>query len=165
MKSCSTLILLFFLNLVLVAQNYHVSGRVIDADTRQVLPFVNIVINSGTRGGTTDIDGKFSFTSEEEIKSISLSYVGYEPQVFYPGQSAENLIIKMKSSAYPLPEYVVYPTENPADRIIKNAVANRDINDPEKLPAFTYTSYDKMIFTLELDSLPGIDTLECRHHR
>jgi hypothetical protein len=58
-----------------------------------------------------------------------------------------------------LPEFTVFPTENPAHRIIKNAVAYRDYNDPEKLPAFAYTSYDKMIFTLELDSIPELDSL------
>ncbi len=159
MKSICTIIFLFILTLSVFAQDFHISGRVVDADTRQSLPFVNIVINDGTRGGTTDIDGKFSFGSSEEIKSLSLSYVGYEPLVFIP-EGKENLLIKLKSSSYQLPEYVVFPTENPANRIINNAIANRDINDPEKLPAFSYTSYDKMIFTIEMDSLPMIDTLE-----
>ena len=66
----------------LSAQKNLISGRVIDADSRVALPFVNIVINEGYRGGTTDIDGKFSLRSKEVIKALRLSYVGYESQVY-----------------------------------------------------------------------------------
>ena len=152
--------LLIVLFSVVVAQNNKISGRVIDADSRVTLPFVNIVINDGYRGGTTDIDGKFSLKTNEPIKTLSLSYVGYGPLVYQVDPNKKTHIIKLQKVEYELPEFVVYPTENPAHRIIKNVVANRDINDPEKLPAFAYTSYDKMIFTLELDSLPIVDTLE-----
>lgn len=141
------------------AQVNEVSGRVIDSESRVTLPFVNIVVNEGLKGGTTDIDGKFSLRSHEEITVLSLSYVGYEPQKFQITGKTQNLIIKMKKVEYELPEFTVFPTENPAHRIIKNAVAYRDYNDPEKLPAFAYTSYDKMIFTLELDSIPDLDSL------
>jgi hypothetical protein len=155
--------ILFFLCipfLQLYAQAHQVSGRVIDADSRLPLPFVNIVLNDGKYGGTTDIDGKFSFYSSEEIHTLALSYVGYESLEYRVGEKKTGLVILLKSTEYELPEFVVFPTENPAHRIINNAVANREYNDPEKLPAFSYTSYDKMIFTFELDSLPMIDTLE-----
>jgi hypothetical protein len=141
------------------AQVYEVSGRVIDSESRVTLPFVNILVNDGPGGGTTDIDGKFSFRSHGKIESLSLSYVGYESQKYAVTDKSQNLIIKLKKVEYELPEVVVFPTENPAHRIIKNAVAYRDYNDPEKLPSFSYTSYDKMIFTLELDSIPELDSL------
>ncbi len=140
-------------------QVFEVSGRVIDADSRVALPFVNIVINDGHKGGTTDIDGKFSLRSPEEIYQISLSYVGYEHSVFEINKKNKNLLIKLKKVEYELPEYIVFPNENPAHRIIKNAINYRDYNDPEMLPGFSYTSYDKMIFTLELDSIPILDSL------
>ncbi|MBM3437231.1 MAG: carboxypeptidase-like regulatory domain-containing protein, partial [Bacteroidetes bacterium] len=141
------------------AQVYEVSGRVIDSESRVTLPFVNIVINDGFKGGTTDIDGKFSLKSNTQIKVLSLSYVGYEPLIYEVADKYHNLILKMTKKQYELPEYVVFPTENPAHRIIKNTIAYRDYNDPEKLPAFSYTSYDKMIFTPELDSIPEFDSL------
>ena len=141
------------------SQVYEVSGRVIDADSRVALPFVNIVINDGHKGGTTDIDGKFSLRSSEVIYQISLSYVGYEPTLFEVTKKNKNLLIKLKKVDYELPEYIVFPDENPAHRIINNAITYRDYNDPEMLPGFSYTSYDKMIFTLELDSIPTLDSL------
>jgi hypothetical protein len=141
------------------AQVYEVSGRVIDSESRVTLPFVNIVVNDGLKGGTTDIDGKFLLRSSDEIKVLSLSYVGFESQKFILTGKNKNLIIRMKKVEYELPEFIVFPTENPAHRIIRNAIAYRDYNDPEKLPSFSYTSYDKMIFTLELDSIPELDSL------
>lgn len=159
MKYLFLLIPFLLISPALLAQINSVSGRVIDADSKEHLPFVNIVINDGTRGGTTDIDGKFSLASPDSILSINLSYVGYEPQLFKVGNKNSGLIIRLKKTEYKLPEFIVYPTENPAHRIIRNAIANKSQNDPEKLPAFAYTSYDKMIFTMDLDSLPELDSI------
>ena len=154
----SALLWLFFMNVF--GQTYSVKGRVIDSESRKALPFVNIVINNSNRGGTTDIDGKFLLRSNDNIQFLRLSYVGYKSQVFPVQDAGEEQLILLEKIEYELPEYVVYPTENPAHRIIRNTINNRDLNDPEKLDAFTYTAYDKMIFTLELDSIPMLDTLE-----
>ncbi|MCD4665612.1 MAG: DUF5686 and carboxypeptidase regulatory-like domain-containing protein [Bacteroidales bacterium] len=155
--------LFVFINLfcfTLNAQNYSISGKVIDTDSRSSLPFVNIVINDSRFGGTSDIDGKFSFESSKKIEFLTLSYVGYETLVYPIGNKTDKLVIRLKQTEYELPEYVVLPGINPAHRIIENAITNRDINDPEKLPSFSYTSYDKVIFSLELDSLPmSMDTI------
>jgi len=160
MRFYITIGLFFLLFINSFSQVYEVSGRVIEADSRVALPFVNIVINDGNRGGTTDIDGKFSFRSPDVINHLSLSYVGYESTRFEIAKKNKNLLIRMKKVEYKLPEYVVFPTENPAHRIINNAIAYREYNDPEKLPGFSYTSYDKMIFTFELDSIPMVDSIE-----
>lgn len=159
MRVVLTICLSALMGFCLRAQVFEVTGRVIDSDSRVTLPFVNIVVNDGPKGGTTDIDGKFFLRSSAEIKVLSLSYVGYESQKFTITAKKQNLIIQMKKVEYALPEVIVFPTENPAHRIINNAIAYRDYNDPEKLPSFSYTSYDKMIFTPELDSIPELDSL------
>ena len=56
---------------------YTVNGKVIDAGTREPLPFVNIVINDGNTGGTTDIDGKFMLRSSQRIHSLRFSCLVY----------------------------------------------------------------------------------------
>jgi hypothetical protein len=154
-----TLVVLVHCLCDVVAQTYVVSGRVMDADSRMALPFVNIVLNQSDQGGTTDIDGKFIFRSYEPIQFLRLSYVGYEPLIFPVTEKQTGIVIGLKKIEYELPEFVVYPTENPAHRIINNAIAFKNKNDPEKLSAFTYNAYDKMIFTLDPDSLSRIDTL------
>jgi len=155
--------LLFLIVLLVVfqatAQHKLISGRVMDAETGESLAFVNIVVNNSRQGGSTDIDGKFYIKTTENIQFLELTYVGYESLKFTPEGETKGLKIYLKKIPYQLQEVVVLPGINPAHRIIKNVVENRHLNDPEKLKSFSYTSYEKIIFTLDLDSLRMIDTM------
>jgi hypothetical protein len=137
----------------LSAQELHViSGRVIDQTTREPLPFVNIVINNSNFGGTTDIDGRFLLKSSINILSIRLTYVGYEPLVYTVGSRKRDLVIQMTRRDIDLQEVEILPGINPAHRIIQAVIDHRDINDPEKVKSFSYTAYDKTIFTVDADT-------------
>jgi len=142
-----------FSSLDVAGQNlYSVSGKVTDSKTKEPLAFVNIVINNSQNGGTTDIDGKFNLQSDVPIRKLQLSYVGYVP-LFYPVTTKTfNLAIQLTPTEIDLSEVDIYPGINPAHRIIRNAIEHRDENDPEKLRSFSYTSYDKTIFTAENDT-------------
>ena len=129
-----------------------VTGRVIDSRTRESLAFVNIVINGSNKGGTTDIDGKFNLKSVQPIQSLRLTYVGYEPATVTPGSSTKGMLITMTQKDIDLQEVEILPGINPAHRIIRNAIDNRDINDPEKVKTFSYTAYDKTVFTADNDT-------------
>ncbi len=134
-------------------QPFFVTGRVIDSKTRESLAFVNIVINnSNSKGGTTDIDGKFNLRSDQPVKTIRLSYVGYEPLTINPVTQTKGLIILMTQKEIDLQEVEILPGINPAHRIIRNAIENRNINDPEKVATFSYTAYDKTVFTADNDT-------------
>ncbi len=156
-------LLLLFSPLYFFGQDYCIHGKVSDSRSKKPLPFVNIIINDGKTGGSSDIDGKFRICSQLPISKIKLTYVGYDTkEIVLPGSEA-GLKIQMTPTEYELKEVEVFPTENPAHRIINNVVHNRNVNDPEKLPAFSYTSYDKVIFTIEPDSILSrinTDTLE-----
>jgi hypothetical protein len=146
--------------ILLNAQPQAISGKVFDAETGESLAFVNIVINNSRQGGYTDIDGKFRFSSYGSVEFLKLSYVGYESLNYLVVDDTEGLNIYMKKIPYELREVVILPGINPAHRIINNVVAHRDLNDPEKLKSFSYTSYEKVIFTLDLDSLRMLDTMD-----
>ena len=72
--------LLPFLLMLLVIQihgfsqeTFFVTGRVVDSKTHESLAFVNIIINSNSsKGGTTDIDGKFSLQSAIPLSLIHI---------------------------------------------------------------------------------------------
>jgi len=140
------------------ADTYWVSGKVVDAETKNPLAFVNMVVNEGKHGGVTDIDGKFSISYPERIVSLTLSYMGYETLVYQVTEKTAGLLIRLKPASIELSEVEIKPGINPAHRIISNAIEARDLNDPEKLPSFSYTSYDKMYFTVQNDSLYLADT-------
>ncbi len=119
-----------------------------------MLAFVNIVTNNSQLGTATDIDGKFTIYSNEEIEFLRLTYVGYASQTVYINEGKENLKIYLEEISAELEEVVIVAGENPAHRIIRNVVENRNLNDPEKLKSFSYTSYDKMIFTIDTLVIP-----------
>lgn len=153
-----SLIFILFYIPSLVAQPYTVSGKVSDSASGEVLPFVNIVINQGKSGGMTDIDGRFKLSSAEAIRTLSLSYVGYEPLSVEVKSNWLNL--KLVKREIELPEVTIVAGENPAHRIIRQVVKHRKDNDPFYIPAYAFTSYDKMAFTLVADSLTRTDSLE-----
>lgn len=133
--------------------SFSISGRVVDSRTRESLAFVNIVINSSNnKGGTTDIDGKFNLKSAKAIESIRLSYVGYEPITVTTHGQTKGLMIQMTQKDIDLQEVEILPGVNPAHRIIRKVIDNRDINDPEKVSTFSYTAYDKTVFTADNDT-------------
>jgi hypothetical protein len=154
-KSILLIFFILFAGLTLKAQEgYSISGKVIDAGTKEPLAFVNIIIPGTRTGISTDIDGKFTMHADRPIRSIMLTYVGYYPLSYtIPSNNTENLVISLTHKTYDLNEVTILPTVNPAHRIIDSVLANRYQNDPEKLRSFSYTSYEKTIFTAKLDTV------------
>ncbi len=158
---------LLLLSAILPGQNNICTGTVFDSETKKALAFVNIITNNNRIGTATDIDGKFNILSDEGIEFIRLTYVGYEPQTYYIDDRKKNLKIYLSKTSVELEEVVIIAGENPAHRIIHNVVKNRDKNNPEKIQSFSYTSYDKMIFTVDTLNIPeevleGRDSSEIR---
>ncbi|SDG59519.1 DUF5686 family protein [Winogradskyella thalassocola] len=115
--------------------------KLIDEDSGIVIPFANIIFNDTSYKGTaTDIDGVFFVNAD--IKKITISYVSYETKILEIA-NIKSETITLKQAVSELDE-VVIDRENPAHRIIRLAVANKDLNNPENLNSFTYKSYDKV---------------------
>lgn len=157
----SILLLFLFLLPALSYSQYTIKGKVVDSRSNQPLAFVSIIFNNDPHSGTTtDIDGKFTFTSSKKITTITCSYIGYKTLVISPGEneSLNELIIKLSSSATELKEVVIRSGENPANRIVRQVIQNKDMNNPEKVSSFKYTSYNKIVYdfkpsdTLNTDS-------------
>ncbi|MCK4855744.1 MAG: hypothetical protein KAT31_15805, partial [Bacteroidales bacterium] len=116
------------------------------------------------QGTVSNIDGAFSISSSQDIDFLKFSYVGYHPMVIAKEdiQPGETLLIELDRKAYDIAEVTILPGINPAHRIIRLASGNRKLNNPEKQRSFSYTSYSKMFFTMDIDSLfrAGTDSLE-----
>ncbi len=151
---------LFLLPVFLSGQSYRISGRIYDGENGQPLPFVNISVQALTTGTTSDIDGRFSLLLPPGKHRLNLSYMGYERQELWVNPNSAKLEIRMQERSTALGEVEIFPGENPAHRIIKNAVAARSKNSPDKLSSFSYKSYSKMVVTVNTDSLrQEIDTI------
>ena len=128
-----------------------VIGRVFDASNKQVLAFVSVVNLSEGKGVSSDIDGKFSISASPGDE-LRLSFVGFEAK-------------KIKVESMVLPDVYLSPItvrvataivandDNPALRLIRKVINNRDLNNPEKGVKFNCKTYNKLVFTAALDSV------------
>jgi hypothetical protein len=131
-------------------QTYSISGIVKDSITNQSLGFVTILINApSTLGTTSNSLGKFSFTNSTAITSATFSFIGYVSKkvIIDPKAENSNLEIFLKTNNYSINNVVITLGENPANRIVRNVIENRDQNDPDKLSSYQYTAYNKFIYS------------------
>ena len=127
-----------------------VSGLVVDINSGRPLAFVNISYNNSGKGTTTNVDGVFVIDIPEKITSLRFSYIGYKPFILNLNSKRSGLIIRLHQKAYNIDEIEIKPGINPAHRIIDQVFRYREINNPEKIRSFSYTSYNKLYFTLDL---------------
>ncbi|MFN8258214.1 MAG: DUF5686 family protein, partial [Bacteroidales bacterium] len=144
---------LFFHPVMVLSQEIQLSGVVVDAETNIPLPFVNVIYNSKNQGITTDIDGKFGFVKLSQLEFLKFSYLGYEPLMLKKDFliDKKTLTIKLNKKLFEINEVLVFPGENPAHGIIRKVLENKKQNKPENLDKYSYTSYNKIIFTLDME--------------
>ena len=128
-------LLLLICILILVCNNMlqsqtHVKGRVIDAVTNEPLAFANVAAPETGQGNMTDIDGYFEIRFSTPVDSFIVTYVGYEQTKINISHTKTNYLIELKPVNFELTEVTVTPGINPAHRIIRKAVGNREDNDP-----------------------------------
>lgn len=137
-----------------------IKGKIIDGQSREPLAFVNISIDGSQRGITSSVEGTFSIKTDAPVSQLTFSYVGYETKIIklIPEDNGKDLFVKLTRKEVELSEVTVRPKENPAHRIIRRVLENRDRNNPEKMRSFSYTSYNKMYFVAQQDT-----TLKRKH--
>jgi hypothetical protein len=146
-------LLFFFFTLSLQAQ-FQVNGIVKDASTKKALPFATINTNEGTNT-VSDVDGKFSITSQKEITALEISYVGYLKNTIPTQNNKSFYSVFLIQKTDELHEVIV-SNENPAIGIIEKTIANKKKNNPlERLSSFEFKSYNKLIVTANPDSING----------
>jgi hypothetical protein len=131
------------------SQTYTISGKVFDSESKEPLPFVPILIKGTTIGATTDFDGNYSITTSKLGDSLIVSYVSYKKQTKAIKRGQTQVVnFPMVLEGVNLLEVVVKAGENPAHRIIRNVIANKEFNNKRKLDAYQYESYNKVEFDL-----------------
>ena len=124
-----------------------IQGRIIDLETREPIPFANIVFDLENKQGTTaDLSGNFSFETRKPVSSLKISHISYETRMYSLGKETENLIIALEPKSAELEEVFIIAEKNPAEKIIRKVIKNRNRNNPEKVSSFTFRSYNKINF-------------------
>lgn len=137
----------------LFAQNKEIEGTVMDANSKTALAFVNILLNGSNSGFSSDIDGKFNATINENTDFLLFTSIGYEKKKVPIAEMQKGIKIYLKPITIEIAEVKVVPGINPADIIMQKVIDNKDKNNPEKATEFSYDSYNKLVFTINPDSL------------
>jgi len=136
----------------LIAQT-KVSGYVYDSN-KQAIPFANIVFVNSTIGTITDENGKFYMESDENHKSIKVSFIGFETKtITLTKRTTYNMEITLEEEAASLDEVVIYKGKtskknNPAIDILRKIWDNRRENGVKKFKQYNYDKYEKLEFDL-----------------
>lgn len=100
------LVFLFFVCTTTLSYAQHMVSGVVKDVTGEPIIGANVVEKGTTNGSITDIDGKFSFSISKPVVTLSVSYIGYQPQDYaYKGQGS--VIITLKEDLQNLDEVVV----------------------------------------------------------
>jgi len=94
------IILLFIITAIpvaSVAQNYVLSGMVVDQAKRTPLAFVKIGINNNKYATITDINGLFSIRLNEQILQLLIINPGYQPLLIDAKDKSSPLVLKLVS--------------------------------------------------------------------
>ncbi len=129
--------LLLFLNLITIfsfAQSRTISGLVTSADDGEPLIGVSVFCKGTNIGTSTDIDGRYLITLNEDNKMLTFSMIGMET-VNIQVSNRKVLNLAMRPDAHSLEQIVVtgYSSQKKAD--LTGAVAVVNVDDMKKLAA------------------------------
>src|SRR3972149_1838209 len=117
----------------LSAQVTKVKGRVVDANTKESLPFVNLAFKNTRIGASTDLDGYYLIETYQPSDSLLVSSVGYltvaKPVVKHKSQTIN---FELTPTEVQLSEVIIKYTGNPAHTLLKKIIENKEINNYEK---------------------------------
>ncbi len=139
------LLLLLIINISLSAQKTTVSGKVIDDETREAIPYVNIGFQHSPVGTISETDGSFYLATPKATDTLLVSSVGYElvrlPIVIGTTQVIE---VHLVPKSIAIDAVIVTPGENPAFKILRSINEHKKQNDPSRLANYQYKAYTKM---------------------
>ncbi|MBQ8958541.1 MAG: carboxypeptidase-like regulatory domain-containing protein [Bacteroidales bacterium] len=138
------------------------SGVVVDAQTGETLPSVQVYFVGTTIGTITDLDGNFSIENTQGLVTLSFQMVGYKTQILSlkANKILTNQRIELQTDVYGLQEIVVKPQRlkreeryrrkgNPAVELVRKVIEHKNANRIESVECYTSKSYEKLIMALD----------------
>ncbi|MBU2020001.1 MAG: DUF5686 and carboxypeptidase regulatory-like domain-containing protein [Bacteroidetes bacterium] len=137
---------LVFIQFSLFGQKTIVSGKVTDAASGELLPFVKVQFQNAKIGALTDDSGRYYLETYYATDSLVFFSSGYKRQTLKVSLDVTQTIdVKLSLLVTDIQEMVVRPPDEfPSTILHKKMVANKRINDREKLDAFEYELYNKL---------------------
>ncbi|GGZ25400.1 SusC/RagA family TonB-linked outer membrane protein [Echinicola pacifica] len=127
-----------FLVSVVRAQDTKVTGAVMDADSGEPIPLVNILVKGTSVGTVTDFDGKFNISVPDPNGTLVFSYIGFSTQEI-PLNGKNSLSVKLKADDTSLEEVVVVGYGTQIKREVTGSVQTVEASDLADLPVSQVT--------------------------
>ncbi|WP_035649749.1 DUF5686 and carboxypeptidase regulatory-like domain-containing protein [Flavobacterium sp. ASV13] len=115
------------------------------------LPFVSVFEENTYTGTTSNEQGKYQLNVKEPGKNkIIFQYLGFKTQKLAVASDSKTITldVKMLEESFALNEVIIDPKNNPADAIIKSAIANKQDNS-SKTGRYTADFYSKGMFKVK----------------
>lgn len=135
-------------------------GKVVDAETNEPIPFVQIVFDGTTVGTETDMDGKFSISNEQGYTTVSFRMMGYEPQKMklQRGKTKKRATVKLVPKGQTLKAVEVTAKKgsgkysrrhNPAVELVEKVIAHKEENRLDGAPQWRRDAYERLSMSLD----------------
>lgn len=139
--------LLFFIHFVVLSQ-ISITGKVIDQSTNTPLPFATVKTDHNAYALTSST-GEFVIRCDSYPVNLTISYVGYDTKKFsIKSEDVVKVEIQLSPKQEDLETVNLDIPGSIASNIIKQAISNKDRNNPNKaLSNYSYKTYNKFKIT------------------
>ncbi len=131
-----------------VRQPYIFSGKVVDMNTNEGIPFAIVYFPHIMLGTTADLDGKFSFSVDSlPIDTLHFEAMGYKAlNKKLAAQSHDvNFVIELERAEQVLNDFVVKADwVDPALILVRKIIAHKPDNDPDRIDNYSYEAYNRL---------------------
>jgi hypothetical protein len=134
-----------------------VRGVVTDSDTKEPLPFVNIVFKGTTIGSTTDVNGHYTITTHTTNEDLQFSFLGFKTVIrkVKIGET-QDINVRLTSDAQVLQEVTVTTQgreryrnkNNPAVDLVREMIEHKEQNRMTHYDQVEYEQYEKLQMSL-----------------
>ncbi|CAL2090227.1 CarboxypepD_reg-like domain-containing protein [Tenacibaculum sp. 190524A02b] len=149
MKTISKKVLLLFL-LTSFSIFSQITGKVTNTK-QEPLPFVSVYLENSVTGTTTNNNGDYNLEIKHKGKhTIIFQFLGFKTvkKSIDVSKFPYTLNVTLQEEQVSLEEVEINTKENPANRIIRNTIANKDQNT-DKLGKYTADFYSRGLFKIK----------------
>ncbi len=145
MRFFGAFIFIFFM-ISIYSQQTIITGKITEASTGQGIPFAKIRFLNSKIGTLTDSLGNYSLQTYYATDSLYFFFPGYKPVTKKIKKDQEQIInIQLQVMTTDIKQVDIRPPDElPSTRLHKLVVANKYINNKEKLDAYEYELYNKI---------------------
>lgn len=129
-----------------------IKGKVIDATSKQPMPFVNVTFVGANVGATTDFDGNYYIETQWATSKLLASFVGYKIDTLKVVKGkTQTLNFSLKETSITMQEVTIVGEkakyrnkDNPAVDLIKEVIDRKGKNRKEAMQFYEYNKYEKI---------------------